>query len=221
MRFLIGGIALFIVLSLIVGRIFSPRGSSFRTIFGRGFYYTAAATLSLAVVVGLGALIYYGIEGDKKIHDTSFFRGMNETQKAQYLDSLFNEVPNPSVAEIKTSLMNYRFNSKALPCYDALHAFDVASLEQILELEKQDTRSSDEIYEINTLGEFKTDRPEAGFHLQGTFVIQYTFSKGLQDVPPGWNFTKIYFTDCEVLSPHKKENKTSRRDSLYPDLKRP
>lgn len=218
MRFLFGGIALFIVISLIVGRIFSPRGSTIRTVFGRGFYYTVAATLILAVVWGIGALIYFAIFGDK-IHDTSFFKGMNEKQKTEYLDSLYNAPPNPTMAEVKTAMMNYRFNSKALPCYEALHAFDVASLEQIVNLEKESTESSDKIYEIIINGEFKTDRPERGFHLKGNFAIQYTFSEGLRDVPPGWNFSKIYFNNCQVLS-HHSASKPVSRDSLYPDLKR-
>src|SRR5690606_8684717 len=102
--------------------------------------------------------------------------------KAIYLDSLFNNPPDPSYAQLETELMKFRFNSEALPCYESIHPFDIRSLEQIIHLEKSSTKSSDRVYEINILSEFKTDQPEVGFHLKGIFVVQYVFSKGERDV---------------------------------------
>ena len=218
MRFLFGGIAIFLVIAFFVGRIFSTRRTPMRKVLAKGFYYTTIGTLVLAVLFGIGALIYFAFSGNG-MRDTGPFQGMNETEKSVYIDSLLSNPPDPSIAQLETWFIKFRFNSGALPCYESIHAFDITSLEQIVHLEKVNTKSSDRVYEINLLGEFKTDRPEVGFHVKGLFVVQYTFSKGERDVTPGWNFSKVSVYSCEVLSHHADKKEKSRED-LYPDLKR-
>jgi len=218
MRFLFGGIAIFLVIAFMVGRILSTRRTPMRKVLAKGFYYTTIGTLALAVLFGIGALIYFAVSGNG-LRDTGPFSGMSETEKTVYLDSLFSNPPDPSIPQLETEIMKFRFNSEALPCYESIHAFDVRSLEEIIALEKVNTKSSDRVYEINVRGEFKTDRPEVGFHLKGIFVVQYVFSKGKRDVTPGWNFSKVYFTSCDVLS-HHADKKEKTREDLYPDLKR-
>lgn len=218
MRFLFGGIAIFLVIAFMVGRILSTRRTPIRKVMAKGFYYTTIGTLALAALFGIGALIYFAVTGNG-MRDTGPFQGMNETEKSVYLDSLFNNPPDPSIAELETEFMKFRFNSEALPCYESIHAFDIRSLEQIIDLEKVNTKASGRVYEINIMSEFKTDRPATGFHLKGIFVVQYAYSKGERDETPGWNFSKIYVYNCEVLSHHAVKKEKTRED-LYPDLKR-
>src|SRR5690554_2087429 len=127
MRFLFGGIAIFLVIAFMVGRILSTRRTPMRKVMAKGFYYTTIGTLALAVLFGIGALIYFAVSGNG-MRDAGPFQGMNETEKAIYLDSLFNNPPDPSFAQLETELMKFRFNSEALPCYESTHPFDIRSL---------------------------------------------------------------------------------------------
>lgn len=217
MRFLFGGIAIFLLISFIVGQIFTPRRAPIRKVFAKGFMITALSFLALGAVFGVGALIYYGVTGNGAPKDR--YSKLSEEQKAIYVDSLLTNPPNASVAELKDTFIAFRFGTTALPCFESIHNFNVVSLMQIEHLEKGKSKLAGTIYETTVYGAFKTNQPAEGFHMKGTFTVQYIFSEGTRDKPLGWHFSKIIVSDCEVLSKHPTE-KIIGQDSLYPDLKR-
>lgn len=218
MRFLFGGLAIFVLVAFIVGQIITPRYASMRKVFARGFYYSGIGLLILAVFSGIIGLIYYGIEDANQPRQ----RGLSEMsaqEKTVYLDSLLHNPPQPAVKELKDVFVNYRFGFSALPCFESVHRFNIVSLEEIKSLEITGTNLSGKIFEINTRGEFLTNQPLTEFHVKGSFTLQYRFSEGTRDLPPGWNLSQIVGNECTVLS-KIPEKKIIGRDSLYPDLKR-
>ena len=216
MRFFFGGIAIFLLISFIVGQIATPRRSPIRKVFAKGFTLTAFSLLGLGAIAGVGALIYYGISGNGAPKDR--YSKMSDSEKAVYVDSLMTNPPDASIDELRDRFIAFRFGSTALPCFESIHNFNVVSLTQIEHLEKRDSKLAGKIYEITTGGEFKTNQPAEGFHMKGNFTVQYMFSDGTRGVPLGWHFSKIIVNDCEVLSSHRVPNILGQ-DSLYPDLK--
>ncbi len=218
MRFLFAGIAAFLLLGFILGQIFTPKRTPIRKVLAKGFYLTSLVTLGLGFLVGIGALVYYGFNNDGR--DMSGpLAGMSETQKEIYLDSLYDHPPQPSIVDLRDVFVDYRFGTTALPCFESVHNLDVVSLNQIVSLEKVSASRAEKIYEIELLAELKTNKPYEGFHLRGNFSVQYRFYRGSREQEPGWGLSKIFVSNCEVLS--KREIKSSiGQDSLYPGLKR-
>ncbi len=217
MRFLFGGIAIFLLIAFVVGQIFTPRRAPIRKVFAKGFMITAVSFLALGALFGVGALIYYGVTGNGAPKDR--YSKMTIEEKAYYVDSLITNPPNPSIEELKDIFMDFRFGTTSLPCFESIHNFDVVSLMQIEQLEKGGSKLAGKIFETTAYGEFKTNQPLEGFHLKGTFTVQYIFSEGTRDKPLGWHFSKIVVRDCEVLSKHPGP-KVLGQDSLYPGLER-
>lgn len=217
MRFLFGGIAIFLLIAFIVGQIFTPRRAPIRKVFAKGFMITAVSFLVLGAVLGVGALIYYGVTGNGTANDR--YSKMSVAEKAYYVDSLMTNPPNPSIEELKDVFIAFRFGSTALPCFESIHNFNVVSLMQIENLEKGESKLAGKIFETTVYGEFKTNQPAEGFHLKGTFTVQYIFSEGTRDKPLGWHFSKIIISECTVLSKHP-DPKVIGQDSLYPGLER-
>jgi len=217
MRFLFGGSAIFLLIAFIVGQIATPRRAPIRKVFAKGFMITAFSFLALGALFGVGALIYYGVTGNGAPNDR--YSRMSDEEKVYYVDSLMANPPDASVDQLKDAFISFRFGTTALPCFESIHNFNVVSLMQIENLEKGDSKLSGKIYETTTYGEFRTNQPAEGFHLKGTFTVQYIFSEGTRDKPLGWHFSKIIVSDCEVLSSHPVPNVLGQ-DSLYPDLKR-
>lgn len=217
MRFLFGGIAIFLLIAFIVGQIFTPRRAPIRKVFAKGFTITAVSFLLLGALLGIGALIYYGVTGNGAANDR--YSKMSVQEKAYYVDSLITNPPNASIEELKDVFIAFRFGSTALPCFESIHNFNVVSLMQIGSLEKGESKLAGQIFETTVYGEFKTNQPVEAFHLKGTFTVQYIFSEGTRDKPLGWHFSKIIVSDCEVLSKHPTA-KSIGQDSLYPDLER-
>ena len=218
MRFLFGGIAIFLLIAFIVGQIFTPRRAPLRKVFAKGFMITAVSFLTIGAVLGAGALIYYGITGNGNA-PRNHYEKMSAEEKSIYVDSLLNSPPNTSIDELKDIFIAFRFGTTALPCFKSIHNFDVVSLMQIEQLEKGKSTLAGDIFETTTYGEFKTNQPAEEFHMKGTFTVQYIFSEGTRDKPLGWHFSKIIVSDCEVLSKHA-DPKVLGQDSLYPDLER-
>jgi hypothetical protein len=218
MRFLFGGIAIFLVLAYIIGRIFTPSHAPMRKVFLKGMYLTGIGLLVLAAIVGLGAIINWGL-GNYGTDVSGPFAGMSDERRVEYLDSLKQAVPAPEPDQLKTQFVNYDFQTSVLPCYETVHTFNVASLKEIVSLEKEDVIMADGIYEIITYGEFRTNKPEVGFHVQGTFSVQYRFFGGSRERDPGWSLTKILVSDCRVLSEKPKEEMEDN-SRYYPDLDR-
>lgn len=218
MRFLFGGLAIFVLLAFIVGQIITPRHASMRRVFARGFYYTGIGLLILAVFGGVVGLVYYGINDSNQPRQKGLSQ-MSNDEKTVYLDSLLHNPPQPEVQDLKDVFVNYRFGFSALPCFESVHRFNIVSLEEIKSLEITGNNLSGKIFEINTRGEFTTNQPLAEFHVLGSFTLQYRFSEGTRDLSPGWNLSQIIGNDCTVLS-KIPEKKIIGRDSLYPDLKR-
>jgi len=218
MRFLFGGIAIFLLIAFIVGQIFTPRRAPLRKVFAKGFMITAISFLTIGAVLGAGALIYYAISGNGNASKNRYEK-MSVEEKAMYVDSLLTNPPNTSIDELKDTFIAFRFGTTALPCFKSIHNFDVVSLMQIEHLEKGDSKLAGKIFETTAYGEFKTNQPAEEFHMKGTFTVQYLFSEGTRDKPLGWHFSKIIVSDCEVLSNHPVEDIIGQ-DSLYPDLER-
>lgn len=218
MRFLFGGLAIFVLIAFIIGQIITPRQSSMRNVFAKGFYYTGIGILLLAVFSGVGALVYYGINDANQPHQKGISQ-MSQEEKTVYLDSLLQHPPQPTSQDLKDVFVNYRFGFSALPCYESVHRFNIVSLEEIKSLEITGDNLSGEIFEINTRGEFITNQPLTAFHVKGTFTLQYRFSEGTRDLSAGWHLSQIIGNECTVLSKIPEENIIGR-DSLYPDLKR-
>ena len=218
MRFLFGGIAIFLLVAFIVGQIATPRRAPIRKVFAKGFYLTAFGALAIGTLFGVGYLIYFGVTGNGQ-RETGPLAGLSDEQKLTYVDSLLNNPPELTTTDLEDAFLDFRFTSSALPCYESVHNFDVVSLKEIVKIEKMDANRAGKVYELNVVGEFKTNKPVSGFHLTGKFEVQYTFSEGTRDAPLGWNFSKIYVSDCEVLSKHPQKQVIGQ-DSLYPGLER-
>lgn len=218
MRFLFGGLAIFVLIAFIVGQIITPRRAPMRKVFARGFYYSGIGLLLLAVLAGVIGLVYYGITDTNRPRDTGI-EHMKPEEKAVYLDSLLKHPPQPTVDDLKDVFVDYRFGTTAMPCFESVHNFNVVSLEEIENLEVTGDNRSGKIYEINTSGAFLTNHPLPNFHLTGFFTLQYRFSEGSRALTPGWHLSRIVINDCNVLSKHPKK-KIIGQDSLYPDLKR-
>lgn len=218
MRFLFGGLAIFVFIAFVVGQIITPRRAPIRKVFSCGFYYTGIGLLLIAAVSGVIALVYYGLNDANRFQERGLSQ-MSKTEKTAYLDSLLNHPPQLSVAELKDLFVDYRFGFTSLPCFESVHRFDVVSLEEIKTLEITGKNRSGKIFEINTKGEFETNQPLPKFHVKGDFTLQYRFTEGTRALTPGWHLSKFVGTKCTVLSTHPEEQIIGR-DSLYPDLKR-
>ncbi len=218
MRFLFGGLAIFVLIAFIVGQIFTPRRASIREVFAKGFYFTGIGVLILAALGGVFGLVYYGINDANQPRRRGMSQ-MSQQEKTIFLDSLLHNPPRPEVEDLKDVLVNYRFGFSALPCFQSVHRFNIVSLEEIKSLEITGNNLSGKIFEINTRGEFITNQPLAEFHVLGSFTLQYRFSEGTRELSPGWHLSQIIGNECTVLSKIPEE-KIIGRDSLYPDLKR-
>lgn len=218
MRFLFGGIAILFLIAFVVGQIITPRRAPMRQVFARGFYYTSIGLLVLLIAGGLVGLVYYAV-GDRGVSNHTGFSKMSAVEKRAYLDSLLQHPPRPGNDALKDVFVNYRFGYSALPCFESVHRFNVAALEEIKELNVTGQTLAGNIYEINATGEFITNQPEPNFHVRGDFTLQYRFSDEDREHPPGWYLRKIVGNSCEVLSQHPARQIIGH-DSLYPDLKR-
>lgn len=134
MRFLFGGIAIFVLLAFIVGQITTPRRASMRMVFTRGFYFTGIGLVILAVIGAIVGLVYYGVNDSNQPRQKGLSQ-MSQDEKTIYLDSLLHSPPGPEVGELKNVFVNYRFGFSALPCFESVHRFNIVSLEEIKSLE--------------------------------------------------------------------------------------
>jgi hypothetical protein len=217
MRFFLIGVVVIFLVSILIGQITTPKYTPFRKVLARGFYYTIIGTIAMGVLAGLAAIIY-DFTTTRKGSETDFAR-MTKEQQEMVRDSLRNELPDPTMAEIKSRFIRFDFDAVLIPCYETANKLDVASLDEILELEVIGSGMSEGIYEVRTKGELKVNRPVTGFHIRGEFSIQYEFFEGDTDIDPGWKFDKIFIANCEVIAAEGEEKKPGP-DELYPDLPR-
>ena len=217
MRFFFIGVIVIFLVSLLIGQITTPKRTPFKRVLAKGFYYTIIGTIVFGLLAGLAAIIYDFTVATKGSEDE--FARMTKEQQEMVRDSLRNELPDPGLAEIKSRFIRFDFDAVLIPCYETANKFDVASLDEILELEIIGSGMSEGIYEIRTRGELIVNRPVTGFHIRGDFSIQYEFFEGDTDIDPGWKFDKIFISKCEVIAAEGEEKKPGPEE-LYPDLKR-
>jgi len=217
MRFFFIGVIVIFLVSLLIGQITTPKRTPFKRVLAKGFYYTIIGTIVFGLLAGLAAIVYDFTLVTKGSEDE--FARMTKEQQEMVRDSLRNELPDPSLAEIKSRFIRFDFDGVLIPCYETANKLSVASLDEILELEITGSGMSEGIYEIRTRGELKVNRPVTGFHIRGDFSIQYEFFEGDTDIDPGWKFDKIFIANCEVLAAEGEEKKPGPEE-LYPDLPR-
>jgi len=217
MRFFFIGVIVIFLVSLLIGQITTPKRTPFKRVLAKGFYYTIIGTIVFGLLAGLAAIVYDFTLVTKGSEDE--FARMTKEQQEMVRDSLRNELPDPSLAEVKSRFIRFDFDGVLIPCYETANKLSVASLDEILELEITGSGMSEGIYEIRTRGELKVNRPVTGFHIRGDFSIQYEFFEGDTDIDPGWKFDKIFIANCEVLAAEGEEKKPGPEE-LYPDLPR-
>jgi hypothetical protein len=213
--FLIGLVIIFLV-SMLLGQLLTPRRTPFRKVFAKGLYFTLIGMLIFGAGLAVWLIVY---ESSTAKGSLTQYERMNKEQRETYRDSLRMHPPSPSLKELKSKFVEFDFQAVLIPCYETVHKFGVASLKEIEFLEKIDEAQTDGIYEIRTRGEFKTNKPVSGFHVRGTFVVQYEFYRGDSDIEPGWKFNKILISKCEVLAAEGEPKEPSSQE-LYPDLPR-
>ncbi|MGB6037664.1 MAG: hypothetical protein WBG42_15420, partial [Cryomorphaceae bacterium] len=147
------------------------------------------------------------------------FARMTKEQKTILRDSLRKELPNPTFKELQTTFVDYNFNGVLIPCHETVHKLDIASLQEIKSFQVGDSEVSGDLYEIETEAELTVNQPVTDFHFKGRFNVQYEFYKGDSDIDPGWKFSKILISQCQVISAPEKE-KIIGNSEYYPDLNR-
>ena len=216
MRFFFIGLIIIFLVSLLVGQLATPKYTPFKAVMAKGLYYTIIGLIGFGVAVALAALIYEGISSQGS--DTEFAR-MTKEQKKAVRDSLRKELPDPTREELLATFVEFDFDAVVIPCYSTVHKLDVASLKEIKAFEVGRRSLSDGFYEIETNAEMEVNRPVPGFHLRGTFIVQYEFFEGDSDIDPGWKFDKVFISTCEVLGA-QGEQEPNRKNEYYPDLPR-
>lgn len=216
MRFFYIGLIIIFLVSLLIGQITTPKRTPFKKVFAKGLYFSIIGLIGFLVVIGIVALVN---DLQSRSGSDNEFAKMTREQKEVLRDSLRSALPNPSIDELKTTFVDYNFYSVLIPCYETVHKLDVASLKEIKSFEVGAPRLSGNLFEIETKAELIVNKPVTDFHFTGVFNVQYEFYKGDSDIPPGWKFSKILISNCQVISAPERE-KIIGNSEFYPDLNR-
>lgn len=216
MRFFYIGLVIIFLVSLLIGQITTPKKTPFRKVFAKGLYYSLIGLISFVIAIGIVALVN---DFRSRSGSENEFARMTTEQKAAFRDSARKEIPTPSFEDLQSTFVDYNFNGVLIPCYETVHKLDISSLKEIKSFELGDSELSGDLYEIETQAELMVNQPVNDFHFEGTFNVQYEFYKGDSDIDPGWKFSKILISQCQVISAPEKE-KIIGNSEYYPDLNR-
>jgi len=216
MRFFYIGLVVIFLVSLLLGQITTPKYTPFKKVFAKGLYYSLIGLIGFLIAIGIVALVN---DLQSRKGSENEFAKMTQEQKTALRDSLRKSLPNPSFEDLQATFVDYNFNGVLIPCYETVHKLDVASLKEIKSFNVGDSELSGDLYEIETQAELMVNQPVTDFHFRGTFNVQYEFYKGDSDIDPGWKFSKILISHCQVISAPEKE-KIIGNTEYYPDLNR-
>jgi hypothetical protein len=214
--FIYVGLVIIFLVSLLIAQITTPKRTPFRKVFTKGLYYSIIGLVGFLITIGIVALVN-DLQSRQGSGDD--FAKMTKEQKTALRDSLRNELPSPTFKELQTTFVNYNFYGVLIPCYETVHKLDVASLKEIKSFDVGESELSGDLFEIQTQAELMVNQPVNDFHFKGTFNVQYEFYKGDSDFDPGWKFSKILISNCQVISAPEKEKIIGNSES-YPDLNR-
>jgi len=216
MRFFYIGLAIIFLVSLLIGQITTPKYTPFKKVFAKGLYYSIIGLIGFVIAIGIVALVN---DLQSRNGSPDDFARMTNEQKTTLRDSLRKELPNPTFEDLQATFLDYNFNGILIPCYETVHKLNVTSLDEIKSFIVGDSELSRDLYEIETEAELMVNQPVTDFHFKGTFNVQYEFYEGDTDFDPGWKFSKILISNCQVISAPEKE-KIIGNTEYYPDLNR-
>ena len=216
MRFFYIGLVVIFLVSLLIGQLTTPKYTPFKKVFAKGLYYSLIGLIGFVIAIGIVALVN---DLQSRHGSPDEFARMTKEQKTALRDSLRQSPPNPSFEELQTTFVDYNFYGVLIPCYETVHKLDVASLKEIKSFDVGESELSGDLYEIETQAELIVNQPVTDFHFKGVFNVQYEFYKGDSDIDPGWKFSKILISRCQVISAPEKEKIIGNSES-YPDLER-
>ena len=216
MRFFYIGLVIIFLVSLLIGQITTPKYTPFKKVFAKGLYYSIIGLIGFVIAIGIVALVN---DLQSRNGSPDDFARMTNEQKTTLRDSLRKELPNPTFEDLQATFLDYNFNGILIPCYETVHKLDVTSLDEIKSFIVGDSEVSRDLYEIETEAELMVNQPITDFHFKGTFNVQYEFYKGDTDFDPGWKFSKILISNCQVISAPEKK-KIIGNSEYYPDLNR-
>lgn len=216
MRFFYIGLVIIFLVSLLIGQITTPKYTPFKKVFAKGLYYSIIGLIGFVIAIGIVALVN---DLQSRNGSPDDFARMTNEQKTTLRDSLRKELPNPTFEDLQATFLDYNFNGILIPCYETVHKLNVTSLDEIKSFIVGDSELSRDLYEIETEAELMVNQPVTDFHFKGTFNVQYEFYKGDTDFDPGWKFSKILISNCQVISAPEKE-KIIGNTEYYPDLNR-
>jgi hypothetical protein len=216
MRFFFIGLIVIFVVSLLIGQVTTPKGTPFRKVFAKGLYYSVIGLIGFIVAIGIVTLV--NDISSKKGSENEFAK-MTKEQKMILRDSLRKALPDPSFEDLQATFVDFNFNGVIIPCYETVHKLDVASLKEIKSFDVGEDELSGDLYEVDVEAELMVNQPVTDFHFRGAFNVQYEFYEGDTDIDPGWKFSKILISHCQVISAPEKE-KIIGNTEYYPDLNR-
>jgi len=216
MRFFYIGLVIIFLVSLLIGQITTPKYTPFKKVFAKGLYYSIIGLIGFVIAIGIVALVN---DLQSRNGSPDDFARMTNEQKTTLRDSLRKELPNPTFEDLQATFLDYNFNGILIPCYETVHKLNVTSLDEIKSFIVGDSELSRDLYEIETEAELMVNQPVTDFHFKGTFNVQYEFYEGDTDFDPGWKFSKILISNCQVISAPEKE-KIIGNTEYYPDLNR-
>jgi hypothetical protein len=214
--FIYVGLVIIFLVSLLIAQITTPKRTPFRKVFTKGLYYSIIGLFAFLIAIGIVALVN-DVQSRRGSDDD--FSKMTKEQKTALRDSLRKELPSPTLKDLQATFVDFNFNGVIIPCYETVHKLDITSLKEIKSFDVGDAELSIDLYEIDVEAELMVNQPVTDFHFRGTFNVQYSFYEGDTDIDPGWKFSKILISHCQVISAPEKE-KIIGNTEYYPDLKR-